>query len=235
MPCGAGDGKIGQASCGGWGRGAAEEDDTDEGTEDDGEDRAEGGRGEGGDQGGGEGEGEAAGVGGERALHGEDGLGDDGDGDQLQAVQDRVESRREVGLGEGKGDEEDGGGEREAGPGGEGSEPAGAEEAEGEGDLAAGGSGKGLGEGDDLGVGLGGAPAAAEDELGVEVAEMGDGTAEGEAAETQEGEEDLERRAGFGRWGGGGIGWGKSTVCVFGESGHARAIQRSLHCSVEMT
>ena len=105
-----------------------------------------------------------------------------------------------MGLGEGEGDEEDGGGEREAGPGGEGSEPAGAEEAEGEGDLAAGGAGERLGEGDDLGVGLGGAPAAAGDELGVEVAEVGDGTAEGEAAETQEGEEDLERGAGFGRW-----------------------------------
>ena len=70
-----------------WGRGAVEEDDTEEGAEDDGEDRAEGGRGEGRDQGGGEGEGETAGVGGERALHGEDGLGDNGDGDQLQAVQ----------------------------------------------------------------------------------------------------------------------------------------------------
>jgi hypothetical protein len=48
-----------------------------------------------------------------------------------------------------------------------------------------------LGDGDDFGESLTGAPAAALNELGVEVAEVSDGASEGKQAEAEEGAEDL--------------------------------------------
>ena len=143
-------------------------------------------------QGGGEGEGHAGRVRGEALAHGEDRLGDDGDGDELESVDDaKAEPSGEKLVAEGEGKHEERRGHGEGGPRGESAGPSGAKQAEGEADLAAGGSGHGLSDGDDLGKGLFTAPAAALDELGVEVAEVGDGPSEGEQAEAQEGAEDL--------------------------------------------
>jgi hypothetical protein len=111
-----------------------------------------------------------------------------------EAGRERSGEERARGLkGGGEGKEQKRGGKGEAGPGGERTEPAGAEQADGERDLAAGRAGQGLGDGDEFGVGLGRKPAAAFDELSVEVAKMGDGTAKREASETEKGGEDFKR------------------------------------------
>ena len=59
-------------------------------------------------------------VGSERALHGDDGLRDDGDGDQLEAVQGAESDRSgDEAVAEGEGEHEESGGKGEAEPGGE--------------------------------------------------------------------------------------------------------------------
>ena len=87
-------------------------------------------------------------------------------------------------------------GKREARPGGEAAEPAGARQADGEADLARRRTGQELGERDEIGEGALGQPAAPRDELSAEITEMGDRPAERGEAELEEGEEDVERRAG---------------------------------------
>jgi len=133
-------------------------------------------------------------VGCERAPHREDGLSDDGDGDQLEAVEGAEgNGSGEEAMAEGEREHEESGGEGEAEEGGEATAKSSAKEAEGKAGLAAGGARDGLSECDDLGVGFFTAPGAFVNELPLKVAEMSDGSPEAGAAEAQEDEEDLTR------------------------------------------
>ena len=121
-------------------------------------------------------------------------------------------------MAEGEGQHEERGGRGEGDPGGKCAGPSGAEESEGEADLAAGGAGHGLSKGDDFRKALFTAPAAALNELGVEVAEMRNGTSEREQAETQEGSEDFGGGAGGrGRVGGVDHGGQRQAIMHYGE------------------
>ncbi len=88
-------------------------------------------------------------------------------------------------------------GQGETEPGGEGAGVAGAGQAEGHANLAAGGAGEELAEGDQVGVAAFAQPAAAADELVAEIAEVGDGPAEGAAAQLEKGEEHREGSVGM--------------------------------------
>ena len=171
-----------------WLRGAGQ-DESECGSDGDGR---EGAVGEEDDEGRDEGESEAKRIRREGLTHGENGLGDDGDGDELESVNDAgAEASGEEAVAEGEGQHDERGRHGEGSPSGEAAEPSGAEESEGEADLTAGGAGEGLGDGDDFGKGFAAAPTAALDELGLEITEMSDGASEGKQAKTEKGEEDF--------------------------------------------
>ena len=129
------------------------------------------------------------------AGHAPDRLGDDGDGDDLQAMQ-------RAGLGqpgpvadtEREEDQGDGGRQREPQPGGQRPQPAGAPEAERHADLTACRAGQELAEGDKIGVVPVIQPLPAVDELAAEISQMGHRPTKGGQPQTEKGQHDLDGR-----------------------------------------
>ena len=129
------------------------------------------------------------------SRHPEHGLGDNGDGDELEAMDEAVArppGNRAGGIGE-QG-HRDSGRQRETGPGRQAAEIAGPRQADGEAGLAARGTGQELAEGDEVGESAIVEPSAPDDESLAEVAQMRDRPAEAGQAEPQEDAQDFERR-----------------------------------------
>jgi len=123
-------------------------------------------------------------------------LGDDGDGGELQPVQEPAAPARlaERARAVSESEHQQGRGQGEARPGGEAAERAAAHQADGEARLAGGWAGKKLRQRDQLGESALANPPALRDELGAEIADVGDRPAEGSQAELEEGEEDVAGR-----------------------------------------
>ena len=129
--------------------------------------------------------------------HAEHGLRDDGDGDELQAMQQaiarRAFERARAETHERHGDRR---GQREPGPRREAAKITGAHEADRKPCLAARRAGQELAERNEIGVSALVEPAALDDERVAEIAEMRDRPTEASQAEFQEDAENLEGRAG---------------------------------------
>ncbi len=131
------------------------------------------------DQGCGDGDGRALAIRGERARHAPNRLRYDGNGDELEAVQQPRARRSTQRVGAiGEQDERDRRRQREAGPGRERAGIARPHQADGKSGLARSRPGQELAQCDDIDIGLFVEPFAARDELLAEVAEMRDRAAE---------------------------------------------------------
>jgi hypothetical protein len=121
----------------------------------------------------------AGAIGGEGSRHAPDGLCDDRNRDELEAVQETFGNRsREYGCAHRKGDQDQSRGRGEGEPRRKATQKAiAAQNAEGKADLAGGRSGKELAERDQLSIGRLVEPFAPFDELIAEIAEMSDWTA----------------------------------------------------------
>ena len=143
-------------------------------------------------------DGRALPVGTERARHAPYGLRDNGDGDELEAMQQSGAHRAaESVLSICEKHERECGRQGKAAPRRKTAKIAGPHEADGKSDLAARGARQELAEADEIGIGVFVQPAAAHDEFVTKIADVSDRPAEAGDAELEEGKQNFERRTGL--------------------------------------